>query len=80
VTDAPLLQVPDGFGFGASSAAVQIEGAVAEDGRGESIWDRFCRVPGAIAGGASGEVARDHYEHGRGAGRRVARRLSAAPT
>ena len=52
---------PPGFRFGASSAAYQIEGAVAEDGRGESIWDRFCRVPGAIAGGATGGVACDHF-------------------
>ena len=52
---------PPGFRFGASSAAYQIEGAVAEDGRGESIWDRFCRVPGAIAGGATGDVACDHF-------------------
>jgi beta-glucosidase len=47
--------------FGAATAAYQIEGAVAEDGRGESIWDRFCRLPGAVAGGDTGDVACDHY-------------------
>jgi beta-glucosidase len=47
--------------FGAATAAYQIEGSVAADGRGESIWDRFCRVPGAVAHGESGDVACDHY-------------------
>ena len=56
---------PTGFKFGASSAAYQIEGATAEDGRGESIWDRFCRVPGAVAGGATGDRACDHYHRWR---------------
>jgi beta-glucosidase len=52
---------PAGFRFGAATAAYQIEGAVHEDGRGESIWDTFCRVPGAVANGDSGDVACDHY-------------------
>jgi beta-glucosidase len=56
---------PPGFRFGAATAAYQIEGAVREDGRGESIWDRFCRVPGAIAGGDTGDVACDHYHRWR---------------
>ena len=56
---------PTGFKFGASSAAYQIEGAPAEEGRGESIWDRFCRVPGAVAGGATGDRACDHYHRWR---------------
>ncbi|GAB4432207.1 MAG: GH1 family beta-glucosidase [Chloroflexi bacterium OHK40] len=55
------LAFPPGFLWGAATSAYQIEGAVAEDGRGESIWDRFCRMPGRVAGGASGEVACDHY-------------------
>ena len=59
MSDPPVF--PPGFRFGASSSAYQIEGAVAEDGRGESSWDRFCRVPGAIAGTATGDVACDHY-------------------
>jgi beta-glucosidase len=52
---------PDGFLWGVATAAYQIEGAVAEDGRGESIWDTFCRRPGAIRDGHTGDVATDHY-------------------
>ena len=43
------------FVFGAATAAFQIEGATGADGRGESIWDRFCATPGAVA---NGEVLR----------------------
>jgi beta-glucosidase len=52
---------PDGFLWGASTSAYQIEGAVREDGRSPSIWDSLCRVPGAIHGGDTGDVAADHY-------------------
>jgi beta-glucosidase len=52
---------PDGFVWGAATAAYQVEGAVDEDGRGPSIWDAFCAVPGTIAGGDTGAVACDHY-------------------
>ncbi|HLN75761.1 MAG TPA: GH1 family beta-glucosidase [Nocardioidaceae bacterium] len=53
--------LPQGFVFGASTAAYQVEGAVDEDGRGRSVWDTFCEEPGRIADGSSGAVACDHY-------------------
>jgi len=49
--------LPTGFRFGAATAAYQIEGAVREDGRGESIWDRFSHR----MGGDTGDIACDHY-------------------
>lgn len=52
---------PAGFLWGTATAAYQIEGAVAEDGRGESIWDRFCHTPGKVYEGHTGDVACDHY-------------------
>ena len=55
------LAFPEGFRWGASTAAYQIEGAVTEDGRTPSIWDTFARVPGAVANGENGDVACDHY-------------------
>jgi len=51
---------PD-FLFGAATAAYQIEGAAHEDGRTDSIWDAFSRVPGAVVDAHNGEVACDHY-------------------
>ncbi len=41
---------PDGFIWGTATASFQVEGGTFEDGRGESIWDRFCRTPGKVAG------------------------------
>ena len=52
---------PSGFLWGVATAAYQIEGAVAEDGRHASTWDTFCRKPGAIRDGHTGDVAADHY-------------------
>lgn len=53
---------PPGFLFGAATAAYQIEGATTADGRTDSIWDAFCRVPGAVAGGDDGSRACGHYD------------------
>ncbi len=55
------LRFPAGFVWGTATAAYQIEGAVAEDGRGPSIWDTFCHTPGRIHGGDTGDIAVDHY-------------------
>jgi beta-glucosidase len=52
---------PDGFLWGASTSAYQIEGAVKEDGRGPSIWDTFSHQPGNILGDDTGDIAGDHY-------------------
>ncbi len=52
---------PSGFLWGAATAAYQIEGAWAEDGKADSIWDRFVRKPGVIVDGTTGDVACDHY-------------------
>jgi beta-glucosidase len=52
---------PPDFLFGAATAAFQIEGAHLTDGRTDSIWDAFCRVPGAVVDGHDGAVACDHY-------------------
>jgi beta-glucosidase len=52
---------PPDFVWGAATAAYQIEGAVEEDGRGESIWDRFCATPGKVRAGDTGAVACDFY-------------------
>ena len=54
-------QFPDGFVWGAATAAFQIEGAAAADGRGESIWDRFCHTPGQVRNNDHGDIACDHY-------------------
>jgi beta-glucosidase len=52
---------PQDFVWGAATASYQIEGAAHEDGRGESVWDRFCATPGKVRNGDSGERACDFY-------------------
>ncbi|MEU6735918.1 GH1 family beta-glucosidase [Streptomyces physcomitrii] len=52
---------PPGFLWGAATAAYQVEGAAAEDGRTPSIWDTFSRIPGKVRNGDTGDIAADHY-------------------
>jgi beta-glucosidase len=59
------MTFPREFVWGAATAAYQIEGATTEDGRGESIWDRFCRTPGNVANGDTGDRACEHYHRWR---------------
>jgi beta-glucosidase len=56
-----MPRFPVGFAWGAATAAYQIEGAVAEDGRGPSVWDTFSHRAGAVRHGDTGDVAADHY-------------------
>jgi beta-glucosidase len=65
-TTAPLLAasiagLPPTFQWGVATSAYQIEGAAFEDGRTASIWDTFCRKPGAVHNADHGDVACDHY-------------------
>lgn len=52
---------PKEFLWGAATASYQVEGAFDEDGKGESIWDRFSHTPGKVLNGDTGDVACDHY-------------------
>jgi beta-glucosidase len=65
-TTAPLVAaaipgLPPTFTWGVATSAFQIEGAALEDGRTPSIWDTFCRKPGAVHNADNGDVACDHY-------------------
>ena len=57
----PHPSFPSNFLWGAATAAYQIEGATTADGRGPSIWDRFCATPGKVRNGDTGEIACDFY-------------------
>lgn len=54
-------EFPAGFRWGCATSSYQIEGASSADGRGESIWDRFCAEPGRIRDASSGTIACDHF-------------------
>lgn len=54
-------QFPAGFVWGVATALAQIEGAAREDGKGESIWDRFATIPGKVKRADTPEIACDHY-------------------
>lgn len=58
---ALVRRFPADFVWGVATSAFQIEGAAHDDGRGDSIWDEFCRRPGAIKDGSNGDCACDHY-------------------
>jgi beta-glucosidase len=49
------------LGYGVATSAYQVEGAVAEDGRGPSVWDVFAARPGSVKDGSDGAVACDSY-------------------
>jgi beta-glucosidase len=61
VAPAAARRLPDGFIWGTATAAYQVEGAWNEDGKGESIWDRFAHTPGRVKDGDTGDLADDHY-------------------
>jgi beta-galactosidase len=57
-----MITFPENFIWGTSTSAYQIEGAYNKDGKGPSVWDAFCTIPGKIANGDSGNMACNHYE------------------
>ncbi|CAK7203547.1 hypothetical protein SEUCBS139899_006281 [Sporothrix eucalyptigena] len=59
------MSLPKDFLWGFATASYQIEGGADQDGRGPSIWDTFCAIPGKIADGSSGAVACDSYNRWR---------------
>jgi beta-glucosidase len=58
--------VPSDFAWGVATAAYQIEGAAAMDGKGPSIWDDFCKLNGTIKNNQTGDVADDFYHKYKG--------------
>src|SRR5215212_5982087 len=60
-----VIRFPDGFLWGAGTSSYQVEGAVDEDGRGASIWDRFSHTPGRVENDDNADVTSDHYHRWR---------------
>ena len=56
-----ILHFPENFTWGAATSSYQIEGAHNLDGKGPSIWDAFCAIPGKVHKGQTGNIACDHY-------------------
>lgn len=63
--NASEILFPRNFFWGTATAAYQIEGAWNEDGKGESVWDRFAHTPGKIKNGDTGDIACDSYHRWR---------------
>jgi beta-glucosidase len=62
MSERPPVTFPDGFLWGAATAAYQIEGAARQGGRGQSVWDSFSHTEGKVAKGHTGDVACGHYD------------------
>ena len=62
MSERPPVTFPDGFLWGAATAAYQIEGAARDGGRGPSVWDKFSHTEGKVANGHTGDVACGHYD------------------
>lgn len=56
-----MTTFPQDFIWGTATSSYQIEGAWDQDGKGPSIWDAFCQIPGKIYGSHHGKEACDHY-------------------
>ena len=61
MTEHAAITFPDGFLWGAATAAYQIEGAAHDGGRGLSVWDTFSHTEGKVANRHTGDIACDHY-------------------
>jgi beta-glucosidase len=59
----PYPQFPPNFLFGAATAAFQIEGSPAADGKGKSIWDVFTHTSGKVRTGENADTACDTYRN-----------------
>lgn len=56
-----MTSFPKDFLWGTATSSYQIEGGATIDGKGPSIWDAFCQIPGKVANGDTGNIACDHY-------------------